>query len=118
MKILVTGSSGFIGRRLVNNLILDEYDVIVSDFNKWIWPSSNFIYPEDVYSHMNEIDIVVHLGATSETNSDDEYQVFKNNTEYTINLKSNQKQIKSIYFAQFTTNSLLVVNKTFMFFFL
>lgn len=88
MKILVTGSSGFIGRRLVNNLILDEYDVIVSDFNKWIWPSSNFIYPEDVYSHMNEIDIVVHLGATSETNSDDEYQVFKNNTEYTINLLS------------------------------
>lgn len=45
MKILVTGSNGFIGSQLVASLLISGYEVFVSDFSPDYRKSIKYIYP-------------------------------------------------------------------------
>jgi nucleoside-diphosphate-sugar epimerase len=59
-NIAVTGSSGFIGRHLINTLISNNVNVIELDIDKGF----NLLKEEDI-KHVPEFDVIIHLAAKS-----------------------------------------------------
>jgi len=72
MKILVTGSNGFIGKNMINALS-PYHEVVQSE-----WGMS---FPE-----VQGLDWVIHLGAISSTTETDVSRICKQNLEYSIRL--------------------------------
>ena len=68
MKILVTGSNGFMGHGIIRELSNSGNDIIVSDFTEFTYEYKNVISKtgnlfeiENPYDYFNKPDIVVHL---------------------------------------------------------
>ena len=72
MKLLVTGSSGFIGKNLVNALKEDH------DVTPFEWGQS---FPD-----VSSFDWVLHLGAISSTVEQDVAKIYRQNLEFSIKL--------------------------------
>lgn len=72
MKILVTGSKGFIGQNLVNHLC-ERHEVIGIDV-------------DDKIPNINEFNVVMHLGAISSTTYSDVDSILNNNLDFSIKL--------------------------------
>lgn len=96
-RILVTGSSGFIGSTVVSKLSKNKsYDLSVCDFKQ----SGRFhtVHPSRLKNLLNSFDVVVHLGAVSETNAINSEQVFNKNILQTLNiLQHTDPSCKIIY---------------------
>lgn len=80
-KILITGTSGFIGGALYEHLkntdlSIDTFDVRDNQYFRDTW-SMNII---------SKYDIIVHLGAISETNVTDHKAIYHHNIQDTINI--------------------------------
>lgn len=68
MKVLVTGAAGYMGRYVVEQLLLDGHQVIASDIRKLPYETSaieevfNALDPDiDIFKKYNDIDAVLHL---------------------------------------------------------
>ena len=72
MKILVTGSNGFIGKNMVNAL-REEHDVYKAE-----WGMS--------FPSVEGLDWVMHLGAISSTVEQNVGKIYRQNLDYTIKL--------------------------------
>jgi ADP-L-glycero-D-manno-heptose 6-epimerase len=72
MKILVTGSNGFIGKNLINKL-QDEHEIIRNE-----WGMS--------FPSIKNLDWVIHLGAISSTTETNISKIYRQNLEFTIKL--------------------------------
>lgn len=72
MKILVTGSAGFIGQNMVNAL-QDDHDVITYD-----------VKTHDKHPRVKGLDWIIHLGAISSTTETDVEKVFHFNYDYSV----------------------------------
>jgi ADP-L-glycero-D-manno-heptose 6-epimerase len=84
MNILITGSSGFIGAKLIGSLGQD-YNLYTSDIiNRY--NHHNFFTLEKSLSIIKNMDIVVHLGAVSETMCLDKGNIFDKNISYTVQI--------------------------------
>ena len=75
MRILVTGSKGFIGQNAVKRFTEIGHDVVAYD-----WQESQTM------PKLNGIDLVVHLGAISSTAERDIEKVFLQNYDFAIEL--------------------------------
>ena len=72
MKILVTGSNGFIGKNLINKL-QDEHEIIKNE-----WGMS--------FPSIKNLDWVIHLGAISSTTETNISKIYRQNLEFSIKL--------------------------------
>lgn len=93
-KILITGSSGFIGSCLIDYLInycnIKHTQIDTCDIN----PNNryykyNTVDPYVVVSHLDSYSHVIHLGAESSTNQTDTNIVYRHNIQYTTTLLEN-----------------------------
>jgi ADP-L-glycero-D-manno-heptose 6-epimerase len=84
MKILITGSSGFIGAKLISSLE-EYYSVYTSDIIN-TYNHNNFVSLEESLSIIHNMDVIVHLGAVSETMCLDKTNIFDKNISYTIQM--------------------------------
>lgn len=73
MKILVTGSEGFIGKNLIQHL-KQEHEV------------EGFEYQPNVYPDASQYDWMIHLGAISSTTETNVDKILTQNYEYSIRL--------------------------------
>lgn len=80
MKVLVTGSEGFIGRNLIN--YLNKCDVDVIGFDTKSHDVDKIIDQID----FNQVSMIYHLGAISSTTEQDPNKVYMHNTWFTIEL--------------------------------
>ncbi len=83
-RILVTGSSGFIGKALVNRLSGVSYDVLGLDMTSGV----DLTVPEEVLRIESDREIVIHLAAKSYVpdSFSDPYSFYFNNIHSTLNL--------------------------------
>ena len=101
MRVLVTGSTGFVGKRLVEILLNQGYDVAVFNRNKKYTPEKtlslsnievflgDITKKNDVKSALESVDAVVHLAGIR---SDDEKESYKVNVEGFKNLLESLKE--------------------------
>ena len=96
-NILITGCNGFIGSKLFKYLVdQNKYNIFGSDY------VDNYI---QYYTHQDlayikgveDMDIIIHLGAISSTNASNKSEIFKKNIFDTFNLINNAKKAKIIY---------------------
>jgi ADP-L-glycero-D-manno-heptose 6-epimerase len=80
MKVLVTGSEGFIGRNLIKRLKEMKHDVVT--FDTKMNDLNDFFVDVDIHS----IDHIFHLGAISSTLETDVHKLYQYNVEYSIDL--------------------------------
>ena len=74
MKVLVTGASGFIGKNLISNLLLnDDIEIYKYDRN---------CTKEDLFNFTKDCDFVYHLAGVNRAESDHE---FKEGNQYLLN---------------------------------
>jgi len=98
MNILVTGSSGFIGAKLISSLNTSNYNVYASDLsNKH--EHNNFISIEKNIHIISNMDVVVHLGAISETTYSNKKNIFDQNISNTINILNHLPKSCKLIFA-------------------
>ena len=78
MKILVTGSKGFIGRHLIQNL--SEHEIIEFDTATY--------RPADIFEvvDFSKIDFIYHLGAITNTLEKNVEALYEHNVRFSINL--------------------------------
>ena len=74
MRIVVTGSAGFIGKNLVKHLRDQNHDV------------TEFEYIENSYPDPSLYDWVIHLGAISSTTERNVELIMNQNYEYSLKL--------------------------------
>lgn len=79
MNILITGSAGFIGRNLVNELQTD-HNIVTFD--------TRYHKPSDIYNlvDFSKIDFVYHLGAVSSTLEKNLDVLYEHNVSFSIGL--------------------------------
>jgi len=98
MQILITGSSGFIGSYLFNQLKNDN-KIFTSDFIN-LNNNEYHISPENLDADfLRQMDIIVHLGAISETNADKKEEIFEKNILSSLNILKNSKTDCKIIYA-------------------
>ena len=74
MKILVTGSDGFIGQNLVTHLMSEGHGV------------AEYEYVENTVPDCSQFDRVIHMGAISSTTETDVEKVMKQNLDFSTKL--------------------------------
>ena len=94
-KILITGHMGFIGSCFLKS-ISDECEIVTSDYR-------GGDYCPDSLPDLSDIDIVVHMGAMSSTNSTNGEEVFIKNIMSTLNIIRKAKNAKIIYASSAST---------------
>ncbi len=115
MRILLTGGTGFLGQKVVENSIKYRIHVVVigrKKFPSYFFSNKNttFMYAdiadrrslEKIVKKCGDVDTIVHLAAfvPKSKKEDDPLRMFKTNTEGTINLlEAFGKQIKSFVYA-------------------
>lgn len=78
MKIVITGSDGFIGNNFKNILGKDHSLICVEKKNCF-----EFL---KLFKNMNDVDLILHQGAISSTTETDIEYLYKYNVEFTLNL--------------------------------
>lgn len=93
MKVLVTGSEGFIGRNLINHL--NKYDADIIGFDTKSHDVNKIIDQID----FSQVGQIYHLGAISSTTEQDATKVFNHNTWFSIELfkKAIEHEISVVY---------------------
>ncbi len=93
MKVLVTGSSGRVGRTVVESLLKRGDDVVGFDVQpsaieheKFRSVAGNFSETDALAEACNELDTVLHLGAFMSWNKDDQQKIFDANVTGTQNV--------------------------------
>ena len=94
-KILITGHKGFIGSCFLKSLC-DGYEIFTSD-------CKDVDYDSDYLTDLSDIDVVVHMGAVSSTNSIDREELFTKNIMSTLNIIEKAKNAKIIYASSAST---------------
>ena len=89
MKILITGSQGFVGQYLTSELKNQKHEVIEFD----IATGQNILNETHLEKAMNEIDVVFHLAAIIENNNPNLWEVNIEGTKKLIK-KSIEKKVK------------------------
>ncbi len=99
INLLITGSSGFIGGSLLKSLLDDDrYVLSISDIKHDNPYNLEFIPTTKLSEVAGKFDVVVHLGATSETNNFDMEAIFRNNVLFSLNLMAGlKKDCKLLY---------------------
>lgn len=109
MDILITGSNGFLGHYLVEQLLQKKYNVIATGKGECRLPymgQDNFIYesmdftdPFAVHDIMEQYRpaVVIHAGAMSKPDDceKDQWQAYVTNVESTLTLLANAEEYKS-----------------------
>ena len=75
MKVLVTGSNGFIGKHVVKALLKNGYDVFCFDVDK---------SESDLFEYLKSVDFVIHLAGINRPLTNDEF--YKGNSDLTKNI--------------------------------
>ena len=113
MKILVTGSSGFLAKYLIDNLLIKKHKVIGIDrtINSVVNDENFREYKVDLicrnelnnfFSSHDDIDVVIHTAAVQPKDKDEDYEkYFKGNALSTFNLldKCNRLNLKKFIFS-------------------
>ncbi len=91
MKVLVTGSSGTIGRYVVSDLMAAGYDVLGIDVNPPAEKQGRFLrvdltQPGEVYEALAGSDAVVHMGAWANAGIVPDTRTYGENTQGTFNV--------------------------------
>ena len=78
-KILVLGNTGFIGKNLLSHMT-DDYIVLEKDFiSKPDWEKK-------LLEYVNDVDVIYHIGAISDTSLQDYNEMLKYNYYFSIKL--------------------------------
>jgi ADP-L-glycero-D-manno-heptose 6-epimerase len=96
MKALLTGSTGFIGRKMLARLLLLDYEVI--EINEVFLDS--IVWKDELREKItSEIDVIFHVGACSNTLEQDVNYIMKVNYEFTkqISIIAEDLRIPLIY---------------------
>ena len=115
MKVLVTGTNGFIGYYLVQSLLKNKFQVIATGRGTCRLPftaGENFTYAEMDFTDPYSIDavfekyqpeIVVHAGAMGKPDECEQHQVpaYMVNVEGTVHLLVNAEVYKSFFIFTF-----------------
>lgn len=92
MRILVTGSNGRVGRRLIDELLSEGHEVVGFDMAEpkngtpYDYIQGNLANMEDVTRAVERVDAVVHLGAYMSWVNEDAPKLFEANVIGTYNL--------------------------------
>jgi len=87
--ILITGSSGFIGQKIYFYL---------KQQNKYLIDCADINNIDNIYKSLKKYDIVIHMGAISETNSTDEKIIYNKNLKSSTDILNNiREDCKLIY---------------------
>jgi nucleoside-diphosphate-sugar epimerase len=89
MKILITGSEGFVGQHLVADLKNKKHDVVEFD----IATGQNILNNEHLKKYLNKVDVVIHLAAVIENKNPDLWKINVQGTKHLIK-KSVEYKIK------------------------
>ncbi|MFC5365790.1 NAD-dependent epimerase/dehydratase family protein [Salinirubrum litoreum] len=102
-RILVTGGAGLIGSHLAGALAEDNHVVAVDDLSKGErdrvpegveFARADLLDADDVAEVVTEdLDVVFHLAAYTDTNFDDDRVLFEENTEMTYNLLQRMEDV-------------------------
>lgn len=79
MKVLVTGSEGFIGRHLIK--ALDGHEIVTFD-------TRNALQPNELFQKVDflDIDFIYHIGAITSTLCDDIPALYAHNVDFSLSL--------------------------------
>lgn len=90
-SILITGSDGFIGSEVVRYLMTHDFDSMIHQYD-----ISNYDYKP--LKNIDYYDVIVHMGAISETNASESQKVLDLNILHTLNILTNSRpDCKVIY---------------------
>jgi UDP-glucose 4-epimerase len=113
-RVLVTGGAGLIGSHLAGALAEDNHVVAADDLSKGDrdrvpegveFVQADLLDPDDVAEIVTEdLDVVFHLAAYTDTNFDDDRKLFEENTEMTYNLLQRMEAVDVTNLA-FTSSS-------------
>ena len=101
---LITGGAGLVGSALAENLLLQGADVsVVDDLSKGNrervpddaeFTQADMTDPDEVRGVITEeLDIIFHFAAYTDTNYDDDRKLFEENTEMTYNVLERMKEV-------------------------
>ena len=92
MKILVTGSNGFIGRYLVNHLYEQGHELVCCDLTTGDLKDSNYV------ATLPDVELIYHLAMVNNTGAfyTTPYTILENSTQTLHNILKHYKGMKSV----------------------
>jgi len=93
MKVLVTGSNGFIGKCVTEELIRKKHSVIEYDFVK----KKNLFNKHDLITEMKKSDAVIHLAGILEESNPELWKLNVEGTKHVAEAAEKMKQTKLVF---------------------